>query len=507
MESGRIKSENMERAENDRTEEENMAAEKSDRREKCPCLWGVALSAGQCEGAYREDGKGLSIIDTEDLSPDRCIRRHPLPDPSGFYPSHVASDFYHYMEEDLELLEDLGAQCLRTSFAWSRIYPTGEEQIPNEKGLLFYDRMIGKLCRAGIEPIMTLSHLEIPYALYEKYGGWEDRHFIDCFVRYGKTMLDRYHSRVRFWITFNEVNCAIHFPCVVGVGTDRAANPVQAQYQALHNMLVANAQLVLYAHEKYPELCVGCMTAYAPVYPLTPDPRDVWKAHRVERENLFASDIMIRGAYPYYTDSFFEELGITVERTKDDLAQIAAGKVDFLAVSYYNTNAATVSDGGAQASGNLFGGVKNPTLEQTEWGWQIDPTGMRIMLNTLAERYDIPLMVVENGIGAKDTFENGQIHDSYRIRYLKEHIEQLNKARADGVRVWAYTMWSFLDLISASGGRMSKRYGLVYVDRDDEGRGSQRRWKKDSFYWYRDFLASVRPDSGVKVDLSEEPLS
>lgn len=455
---------------------------------RAKCLWGVALSAGQCEGAYLSDGKGLSILDTMDCSKERCRRRFPKPDANRYYSSHTASDFYHHMEEDLQLMKELGAQCFRTSIAWSRIFPTGEEETPNEKGLSFYDRMLERCAAYGIEPIITLSHLEIPYALYEKYGGWEHRRFIDCFVKYAETVIRRYARRVRYWITFNEINCAIHFPYVVGVGVDRGTHALSTQYQALHNMLVANARVIRFAKSLDARLQVGCMSAYAPIYPLTPDPADVLKASRCERENLFASDIMVRGKYPFYTASFFAQMGVRLQIEPRDLALIEQYRIDFLAMSYYNTNAATTHKEAESVTGNLFGGVKNPTLKQTEWGWQIDPIGMRILLNTLAERYDIPLMVVENGSGAKDTLWEGQIHDSYRIAYLKEHIEQVKQAIEDGVPLLAYTMWSFLDIISASGGQMSKRYGLVYVDRDDEGKGSGKRIRKDSFFWYQAFL-------------------
>ena len=455
------------------------------------CLWGVALSAGQCEGAYLEDGKGLSLIDTLDMSKERCFKRFPLPLKDQFYPSHEASDFYHHMEEDLKLMKELGSHCFRTSFAWSRLFPSGLEEVPNPKGLAFYDRMID-LCHAyGIEPIITLSHLEIPYALYDRYGGWEDRHFIDCFVRYAKCVLEHFQGRINYWITFNEINCTQHFPTVVGVGVDRAEHPASCQYQALHHMLVANAKIIEFGKQLDPQMQIGCMIAYGPIYPLTPDPQDVLKAKRQERENLFASDIMIHGEYPFYTNSFFQEEGIQIERLPEDLDLIKENRIDFLALSYYNTNCATIHEG-EQSSGNLFGGVKNPYLKATDWGWQIDPIGIRIMCNTLAERYRIPLMIVENGIGAKDEAIDGKIHDEYRIAYLKEHLLQVEKAIEDGVNLIAYTMWSFIDIISASGGKMSKRYGLVYVDRDDEGKGTNQRIKKDSFAWYQKFLQERR---------------
>lgn len=456
------------------------------------CLWGAAMSAGQAEGAYLTDGKGLSIFDTLDQGRERAIKRFPEPCAEKYYPSHVGPDFYHHMEEDVKLMKECGLECFRTSFSWARIYPTGLEERPNEKGLQFYDRMIDLCLKYGIEPIITLSHLEMPYALFEN-GGWENRCCIESFLRYAKTVFDRYKGKIKYYITFNEINCTIHFPLIVGVGVDRSENPMQCKYQATHNVMIANCLAVRELRKIDPAAQIGAMTAYGPVYPLTPDPYDVKKAEEVERENLFVSDVLVRGHYPYYMERFFKENGISLAISQEDERLLADFRIDFLAMSYYNTNAETVKKGKEASGGNLFGGVKNPCLEETEWGWQIDPLGIRILLNRLADRYDnFPLMIVENGIGAKDVPEDGKVHDSYRIDYLREHLEQVQEARRDGVCLLAYTMWSFIDLVSASGGQMSKRYGLVYVDRDDEGNGTGKRILKDSFYWYQDYLKSLK---------------
>ncbi len=452
------------------------------------CLWGAAMSAGQAEGAYLTDGKGLSVFDTLDQSRDRAVKRFPCPQEGVFYPSHEAVDFYHHMEEDIRLMKECGLQCFRTSFSWSRIFPTGLEEEPNEAGLLFYDRMIDLCLSYGIEPIITLSHLEMPYALFDAFG-WEDKRCIDSYLRYAKTVFCRFKGRIKYYITFNEINCTIHFPLIVGVGTDRSSHKLQCRYQATHNVMVANCRAIKLLREIDPQAQIGAMTAYGPVYPLTPAPEDVKKAEEVERANLFVSDVLVRGHYPYYMNRFFAQHHIVLDVTEEEKKLIYENRIDFLAMSYYNTNAETAGKDGKASGGNLFGGVKNPYLEETEWGWQIDPLGIRILLNRLAERYDnFPLMIVENGIGAKDVPENGQIHDSYRIDYLKAHIGQVQEALRDGVCLLAYTMWSFTDLISASGGQMSKRYGLVYVDRDDAGNGTFKRIPKDSFYWFRDFL-------------------
>jgi len=456
-------------------------------------MWGAAMSAAQAEGAYLTDGKGLDIFDTLDQSRERASKRFPRPGENTYYPSHESVDFYHHMEEDLRLMKECGLECFRTSFSWARIFPTGLEEEPNEAGLQFYDRMIELCLKYAIEPIITLSHLEMPYELFETCGGWEDRRCVESFVRYARTIFERYRGKIRYYITFNEINCTIHYPLIVGVGVDRSDNPMQCKYQATHHVMVANCLAIRELRRIDPTAQIGAMTAYGPVYPLTPDPEDVKKAEEAERGNLFVSDVLVRGHYPYYMKRFFEENGISLRIDQEDEALIRDFRIDFLAMSYYNTNAETAGNRGETTAGNLFGGVKNPYLDETEWGWQIDPLGIRILLNRLAERYDnFPLMIVENGIGAKDIVEDGKIHDSYRIDYLKSHMEQVQEALKDGVTLLAYTMWSFLDLVSASGGKMSKRYGLVYVDRDDEGRGTNRRICKDSFFWYRDYLKSLK---------------
>lgn len=457
------------------------------------CLWGAAMSAAQAEGAYLTDGKGLDIFDTLDQGKDRARKRFPRPKAGKYYPSHQGPDFYHHMEEDLRRMKECGLECFRTSFSWARVFPTGLEEEPNEAGLRFYDRMIELCLQYEIEPIITLSHLEMPYELFETYGGWEDRRCIDSFLRYAVTVFERYKGKIRYYITFNEINCTIHFPLIVGVGVDRSENPLQCQYQATHHVMMANCLAVQALRRIDPAAKIGAMTAYGPVYPLTPNPADVKKASEVERENLFVSDTLIRGHYPYYMKRFMEEKGISLEIMPEDETILRDYRIDFLAVSYYNTNAETAGERGESTGGNLFGGVKNPYLKETEWGWQIDPVGIRILLNRLAQRYDnFPLMIVENGIGARDQVEDEKIHDDYRIDYLKEHLKQVQEALADGVELIAYTMWSFIDLVSASGGKMSKRYGLVYVDRDDEGNGTNRRICKDSFYWYRDYIKNQK---------------
>lgn len=352
--------------------------------------------------------------------------------------------------------------------------------------------MIDRCREYGIEPIITLSHLEIPYALFEKYDGWQNRCFIDHFIRYACLMIDRYAAKVKYWITFNEINCALHFPFVVGVGIDRGQDQKSIMYQALHNLLIANAKIIAYVHARYPALKVDGMVAYAPIYPLTCRPLDVLAVKRQERENLMAGDVMVHGHYTSYALKMMADENVVVKFEKDDLDLLKNNRIDFLALSYYNSHAAS-ADKHEMTSGNLFGGAKNPYLKTTSWGWPIDPIGLRIVLNDLSERYDgLPLMITENGIGAKDTLVNGKVHDDYRIAYLKEHLAMAEAAIGDGVNLIAYTVWSFIDIISASGRQMSKRYGLVYVDKDDAGNGTLARYKKDSFAFYQAYLAKHR---------------
>ena len=449
------------------------------------CLWGAALSAAQCEGGFESRGAMVSDTLPAGSGKARMSMRHPLPEKNEYRPTKQAVEFYQHYKEDIELMKEAGIQALRTSINWSRVFPTGMEDLPDEAALAFYDDMIKRLRAANIEPIITISHLELPYDLFETYGGWEHPALIEAYVRFAKVLIDRYHDLVHYWITFNEMNMALHLPLCVGVGVDRASNPEACKLEALHHTLVASAQVVEYAKQIDASLMIGAMIAYSPIYPYSCKSEDVWKAKQLTLDNLMVSDVLVKGTYPDIMKYKQQELGLNFEA---DELYLRKHCVDFLATSYYCSTAASSDPNLSQSGGNLFGGTQNPYLKQSEWGWQIDPLGIKICLYDLYDRYGIPLMITENGLGARDTIEDDHIHDDYRIAYLRDHVEMVQSAIEEGIPLLAYTMWSFLDQVSASSGQMSKRYGLVYVDIDDEGKGSGIRIRKDSFDWYKAFI-------------------
>lgn len=471
-------------------------------------LWGGATAANQFEGAWNADGKGESV-------PDHCTRgSRSKPkritvaiNPEDDYPSHRASDFFHHWREDIALMAEMGFKAYRMSIAWTRIYPTGMEDVPNERGLAFYDRVIDELVAHGIEPVITLSHYEMPYALVERYDGWASRELIELFLRYCRTLFERFGDRVRYWLTFNELNASA-YSAVLSSGVCKGyEGPIfgcpldlNKGYRALHHMLVAGAKATSLAHEMMPKSRVGCMTAMSTMYPYTCDPEDILACQKRMREaNWFATDVQARGSYPTYMRRRFEELGVSFTRDKEDERALSAGTVDFISISYYNSCCTTTHEVPDTAQGNLSLGVRNPYLKESEWGWQIDPTGLRFTLNELWDRYGLPVMVVENGLGAQDTVirdaeGSPAIRDAYRIDYLREHIQALGEAILDGVDIIGYTPWGCIDVVSASTGEMAKRYGFVYVDVDDEGRGTYSRFRKDSFFWYKKVIASNGED-------------
>lgn len=461
-------------------------------------LWGGATAANQLEGAYDVDGKGLSIADALPGGPERFnIVDQPdfdwKIDPDKYtYPNHEGIDFYHHFKEDIALFAEMGFKCYRFSIAWSRIFPNGDDAEPNEKGLQFYDQVIDECLKYHIEPVITISHYELPLNLVTTYGGWKNRQLIGFFENYAKVVLTRYASRVKYWMTFNEINSALHFPVMSqGLVSSNGGNVMQNRYQAWHNQFVAGAKAVAIAHELRSDLQIGCMLLYATAYAYDANPVNQLAALKENQAmNHFCGDVQVRGKYPLYTESLMNHYGFSFKDltvTADDLAVLAANPVDYIGFSYYMSTAVNVTDKSlGTANGNLVGGVKNPFLESSDWGWQIDPTGLRIALNELANRYNKPVFVVENGLGAKDVVAaDGSIHDDYRINYLREHIEAIRGAISDGVPVMGYTPWGCIDLVSASTGQMSKRYGFIYVDLDDEGHGTGKRSKKDSFTWYQ----------------------
>ena len=465
-------------------------------------LWGGACAANQFEGAWDADGKGPSV-------PDMCTNgSHTSPKwitdhihEDRFYPSHEAVDFYHHYEEDIALLAEMGFKIFRTSINWTRIFSTGMEDLPNEKGLAFYDKVFDCCKKHGIEPMVTISHYELPYALVEKYNGWASRELIDLYVKYCAVLFERYAGKVKYWITFNEINAGLmNLGSVLSTGTVRGVDgPItevnidpNIRFQALHNQFVASAKSVILAHEKYPGFVMANMIAFAAYYPLTPDPEDMLLAQ--SETNMFCwfcSDVQVKGEYPFYAKSYFEKNNIHFTVEDGDLDLLRRGTVDLYTFSYYMSNCITTHKDTFETAGNLSGGFKNPYLDTSEWGWQIDPKGLRWTLRAIYDRYGIPMMVVENGLGAKDQKgEDGIVHDTYRINYLREHIRQMGLAIEDGVDLIGYTPWGCIDLVSASTGEMAKRYGFIYVNKFDDGTGDLSREKKESFYWYKRVIAS-----------------
>lgn len=448
-------------------------------------LWGGAIAANQCEGAYDEDGKGLSV---QDVTPHGIYGEiTPQPTPDNLKLKGI--DFYHRFRGDIALFAEMGFKALRLSVAWSRIYPNGDDAEPNEKGLQFYDDVFDECRKYGIEPIVTISHYETPLHLARKYDGWRSRALIGFYERYVRTLFSRYGKKVKYWITFNEINSLLHSPFMSGgISTPREKLTEQDLYQAAHHELVASALATKIAHEMMPGAKVGCMILSMPVYPLTPNPDDVLAAMLAEQKNDFYADVHARGKYPGYMLRYFREKGIRIEMAAGD-EDILKNTVDFISFSYYMSACESADKSIPKGRGNIIGGIPNPYLKQSEWGWQIDPQGLRFVLNKFYQRYQKPLLIAENGLGAADglTEENGvpTVRDDYRIDYLAAHLRQVAEAVEDGVEVMGYTAWGCIDLVSATTAEMKKRYGFIYVDRNNDGSGTLARYKKRSFFWYK----------------------
>ncbi|NEU63511.1 6-phospho-beta-glucosidase [Paenibacillus sp. ALJ109b] len=462
-------------------------------------LWGGATAANQLEGAYLEGGKGLTTVD---LIPTGA-NRFPIalgnldsyePKDGEFYPSHEAIDFYHRYKEDIALFAEMGFKCFRLSVAWARIFPNGDDAEPNEAGLQFYDDVFDELLKYNIEPVVTICHFDVPVHLVETYGGWKNRKMIGFFETYAKTLFDRYKDKVKYWMTFNEINMLLHLPYIgAGIVLQEGENKEQVLYQAAHHELVASALAVKACHEIIPGAQIGCMLAAGMVYPYTSNPDDVWKAMEQDRESFFFIDVQSKGAYPGYTKRFFREHEIVINMQPEDADILMQNTVDYIGFSYYasrctSTDPEILKD---STEGNVFGSVKNPYLQASEWGWTIDPKGLRITCNQLYDRYGKPLFIVENGLGATDVLlDNDTVEDDYRIDYLNRHFAEMAEAIQDGVELLGYTSWGPIDLVSAGTGEMKKRYGYIYVDRSNDGSGTLRRVKKKSFHWYREVIAN-----------------
>ena len=455
-------------------------------------LWGAALSANQCEGSYNVNGRGLSVIDK---LPAGEKRFKVMSQPSEYineelphYPSRHGVEFYKNYKSDIELLSEMGINCLRISMSWTRIFPTGTEEKPNEEGLKFYDNLINELLSYGIEPIVTMSHFDTPFYIAENFNGWTDKNTIDCFFKYAKTILNHFNGRIKYWIPFNEINMILHLPYVGGGIIDTKGDlKEKITYQAAHNQLIANAKVCKLAHEINKENRIGCMLAAGNYYPQTCKPEDNLLAINKNRETYLFIDVQSRGYYPSYSKKKIESLNLDIT---DEEIELLHNTVDFISFSYYNSKVCSSdnSEGAELTAGNIFKSIKNPYLKASEWGWQIDPIGLRVTMNDLYDRYQKPLLIAENGLGAKDELIDGKVHDDYRIDYLKQHLKNMELAIEDGVEIIGYMPWSALDLISASTGQISKRYGFIYVDVNDNGEGSYKRYLKDSYFWYKDYI-------------------
>ncbi|MDT2748917.1 6-phospho-beta-glucosidase [Streptococcus parauberis] len=466
-------------------------------------LWGGATAANQCEGAYDVDGRGLANVDLVPIGEDRfpiiAGERKMFDFEDGyFYPAKESIDFYHHYKEDIALFAEMGFKTYRMSIGWSRIFPNGDETEPNEKGLEFYENVFKECRKYGIEPLVTITHFDCPMHLIEEYGGWRNRKMIDFYGNLCHVIFNSYKGLVKYWLTFNEINMILHAPFMgAGICFEEGENKEEVKFQAAHNELVASALATKIAHEVDPDNKVGCMLAAGQYYPNTCDPKDYWAGMKEDRENYFFIDVQARGYYPNYALKKFERDNLNIEMTEDDLALLKEHTVDFISFSYYSSRVASGDPKvNEETQGNIFASIKNPYLDSSEWGWQIDPLGLRITMNAIWDRYQKPLFVVENGLGAIDTpDENGDVEDDYRIDYLRQHIQTMNDAiNIDGVELWGYTTWGCIDLVSAGTGEMKKRYGFIYVDRDNDGNGTLKRTKKKSFDWYKKVIASQGTD-------------
>ncbi|PRS71550.1 6-phospho-beta-glucosidase [Bacillus sp. NMTD17] len=466
-------------------------------------LWGGALAAHQFEGGWNEGGKGPSVVDVMTAGAHGVPRQitETIED-NKFYPNHEAIDFYHRYKEDIAMFAEMGLKCLRTSIGWSRIFPKGDEAEPNEAGLQFYDDVFNELLKHGIEPVITLSHFEMPLHLAREYGGFRSRKVAEYFAKFAEVCFNRYKDKVTYWMTFNEINnkMDVNNPLFLwtnsGVSVKEGENAKEIMYQAGHHELLASAWAVAKGKEINPAFQIGAMVSHVPIYPYSSNPEDVMLAEEYMRQRYFFPDVQVRGYYPSYALKEFEREGYHIPFEEGDEESLRKGKVDYLGFSYYMSTTVksdAVSDNnGDIVNGALPHGVDNPYIKSSDWGWSIDPTGLRYTLNRFYDRYQIPLFIVENGFGAIDQVEDdGSIHDPERIQYLASHIEALKKAiEYDGVDLIGYTPWGIIDIVSFTTGEMKKRYGMIYVDRDNEGNGSMKRLKKDSFTWYQNVIAT-----------------
>lgn len=483
-------------------------------------LWGGATAASQVEGGFDQGGRGL---DTQDMRPGnfQCTRQQKNDwkykkmtrekfekarrcQEKGEYPFRWGSGQYTHYQEDIALFAEMGMKVYRMSVSWSRIYPNGDDEQPNPEGLAYYKNIFRECHKYGIKVFVTMLHYAVPIHLIDAYGGWKSRKMIDLYLRYARTLFEQFGDDVDYWLPFNEINAGRFHPYNgVGIIEEEEEHVDQTVFQCLHHQFIANALTVKLARSMVPGKPVGCMIARFCHYPATCSPEDnLTQLQDEQYTNWFYTDVMARGKYPAYMDRYFRGKQVSVRFEEGDRELLASWTVDFVAFSYYFTQVSTADANWEKTDGNLVIANKNPYLKSSEWGWQMDPTGLRITLNQIYDRYQKPVFIAENGLGAVDRLgADGSVHDGYRIDYLKSHIQAMGDALEDGVDLIGYTPWGIIDLVSCGSVEMSKRYGVIYVDADDEGHGTFQRYRKDSFYWYQE---CIRQNGNVKLIKNSE---
>ncbi|MFV0380037.1 MAG: family 1 glycosylhydrolase [Anaerorhabdus sp.] len=477
-------------------------------------FWGGATAANQCEGAWNVDGRGpsktdvttggtansprmVTYVDKDGVGHELSQFADSLPEGAHYavldnyyYPNHEGIDFYHHYKEDIALFAEMGFKMFRMSISWSRLYPNGDEETPNQKGIEFY-RSVFKECRKyNIKPLVSIWHFDTPLYLEEKYGGWKNRKLIEFYTRYATTCFTEFKGLVNYWLTFNEINNTVMFLDLMGDNvTDEK---YQDAYQSLHHQFVASAKAVQVGHSIDTLNKIGCMICGITFYPGTCNPKDILlNRYTWEKGIFYCGDVQCKGEYPTYAKRLWQEHNVKLDITEEDLNDLKLGTVDLYSFSYYMSTVVSTQEVEDKVSGNFSFGARNPYLNYSDWGWATDETGLQYYLEMMYDRYKKPLLIVENGLGAYDTVENdGSIHDDYRIDYYRKHIKSMEQAINNGVDLIAYTTWGCIDLVSAGTGQMSKRYGFIYVDKDDEGKGTMKRSRKDSFYWYKKVILS-----------------
>ena len=458
-------------------------------------LWGGSLSANQIEGSWNVDGKGPAIMDY--VTAGSYQREREVTDDiesNKVYPSHTGIDFYHRYKDDIKLLAELGLKALRISIDWSRIFPLGDEEKPNQKGLDYYHDVIDTILSYGIEPIVTLYHFEMPIHIVKKYNSWMDRKTIDLYLHFCEVVMKSFQGKVKYWVTFNETNhmdpqsenSDLFTYMITGLKYSKLPNPKQMIATMSYHIILASVKAVALAHEIDKNNQVGCVFGLTAVYPRNCHPNNVMNAFLEMEKDYYQVDAMVQGKFPSYKIAEYEKLGIYLDITESDCEDFCKGTLDFIGINYYMSNVARY-EGDDDQEETIFGNVQNPYLQTSDWGWAIDGVGLRYILNYTYHRYGLPLMITENGLGAVDRKdEHHHIADDYRIQYLQTHIKEMKKAIVeDHVECIGYLTWAPIDLVSLTTGEMKKRYGFIYVDKQDDGSGDLSRYKKKSFEWFQ----------------------